>query len=816
MHLIQSNLLSKVMIVRLYGEPMLHSSKFLECDRMFISNPDGPKNGTFASPTLEIPEGHSRQCIYTFIASENERVQVTFTVFNLKGTPTDCNHEYIDLYTEVEEPSKDLITTPFGGRICGNNLPRKRISLYETLVIAFYTDEKQVTPDVFQGIYEFINASQYVVGTPTPNSVCSFTIYSDRAREGEILSPTYPGVYPKNLQCQYRFLGGKGQRVRLEFLDFDLVYGGSHCPFDYVKVFDGLNAEYPLIGTYCGQQRNLVIYSSGDNLYVFFNTMQRTTDSENRGFSGWFEFSERFVKLDFIHQSTGEHIRGTECDQKVLSKKESNGRVYSPNWPLPYHSNTVCKYFIYGLQDTQHLERVALEFEKFDIPIFNPSSSTTVKTTADDPCPDGNVKVYLQGQEERQALDEFDHVFCGHSIPPVLKSEGPRLALIFNSGSIAGVGFKATYRFETDYKVPGTPSPDGRCHFTYNSATQRKGEFNSPRYPANYPSNTTCEYIFQGSENEQVKFVFNYFRLKPEVTDGVCNNDWLEIYEVFPSGRESKIGRYCGKSSPGPVFSDVGVHSMKVVLCTDGEDVASGFSATYNFIDEMSKFGDCGYNISGKETGIVTSPRFPDNYPSTRQVCNWYITVKPNHKVLLFFLYFLIEGDPIERGCSGAVMRIWKNLSQPPIELCGEKINNDTQEIISASSMIKISFVTADKAVGTGGFKVSWTEIKEGECDMFQCKVNRYCISKEMQCNDLPNCGKNDSSDEANCLKPSGVNVYLVTGLSVGGGVLMIMTVCLVCHRKRKRRRHHSPPCPHRQKVPRDVPSMHFVSVDSV
>lgn len=69
------------------------------------------------------------------------------------------------------------------------------------------------------------------------------------------------------------------------------------CPFDYIKVYDGDSAEDYLIGTYCGQQRNLVVYSSGENLFVEFHTLQRTADSQNRGFAGWFEFSERFVNL---------------------------------------------------------------------------------------------------------------------------------------------------------------------------------------------------------------------------------------------------------------------------------------------------------------------------------------------------------------------------------------------------------------------------------------------------------------------------------------------------------------------------------------
>lgn len=117
----------------------------------------------------------------------------------------------------------------------------------------------------------------------------------------------------------------------------------NSCPFDFVKVYDGPNNSSALIGTYCGQQRNLVLYSSESSLFVHFATLQRTANTQNRGFKGIYEFSESFVKLDFIHENDGMHIRGSECDQKILSKKESVGFVYSPNYPFPFIPKTVCR-----------------------------------------------------------------------------------------------------------------------------------------------------------------------------------------------------------------------------------------------------------------------------------------------------------------------------------------------------------------------------------------------------------------------------------------------------------------------------------------
>lgn len=71
----------------------------------------------------------------------------------------------------------------------------------------------------------------------------------------------------------------------------------SSCPFDVVKVYDGATNESAVIGTYCGQQRNLVLYSSESVMFIVFETLQRTATTQNRGFKGIFEFSESFVKL---------------------------------------------------------------------------------------------------------------------------------------------------------------------------------------------------------------------------------------------------------------------------------------------------------------------------------------------------------------------------------------------------------------------------------------------------------------------------------------------------------------------------------------
>lgn len=73
-----------------------------------------------------------------------------------------CIHEFMDVYSEVQRPDQsELINTPFGGRYCGPIPPRRRISLFRTIALAFYTDKNITTPDLFSGRYTFINDCEF-------------------------------------------------------------------------------------------------------------------------------------------------------------------------------------------------------------------------------------------------------------------------------------------------------------------------------------------------------------------------------------------------------------------------------------------------------------------------------------------------------------------------------------------------------------------------------------------------------------------------------------------------------------------------------
>ncbi|EDW45844.1 GM13643 [Drosophila sechellia] len=723
-----------------YLEVSSRPTKSPKCDQTFVSRIGGPQNGSFSAPLLHNHRNHSRQCLYTFLAGPGQRVEVVFKSFNLRGSPPDgsavgelpsCVHEYMDIYSEVQssEPA-ELINSPFGGRYCGTIPPRRRISMYRAVAISFFSN-KNVTTDLFEGTFRFINASEYEIGIPIAGSPCSYTITPSMSvnKTGALISPTYPGAYPKDMSCTYQFLGESNQRVRLEFRDFDLFF-----------VYDGPDNSSALIGTYCGQQRNLVLYSSESSLFVHFYTLSRTANTQNRGFKGIYEFSESFVKLDFIRENDGIHIRGSECDQKILSKKESTGFVLSPNYPYPYIPKTVCRYFIYGMQDAQHLERVRLEFNAFNIP------KVEHKDKSESNCTDGYLKIYLKGQETADAYDKFDYELCGNETQRVI-SEGPRLAMVFSSGELQGRGFKGKYTFETEYKIPGTAAPDGTCSFTYVSSSKKRGELNSPRYPSNYPSDTNCSYLFLAEADEQVTIVFDHFKIKAD------NN------------ANATAGAY----GSGACFETAGDQQDSGSSLAQ---LAGGLQGTWS-----------GHGLQRLQLGDEGAP---------------------GYKLSIHFEQFGLEGDPANRGCPAAVLRLWMNVDsdQPPLELCGEKPPVEQWHYTSTGQTARISFTTSDKTVGAQGFRIVWTEIQDSgpgppsvglHCEStyhFQCGAG-YCISDKLRCDGVKNCGPGDDTDELHCTTEAAEEDYdvliIITLLVVSS---LICLLCILCHSRRSRRNH--------------------------
>ena len=102
--------------------------------------------------------------------------------------------------------------------------------------------------------------------------VCYSPLYEAGSHWSNLYSTNFPGNYLNSESCGLQIHSAYG--VHLEIVSFYLeLYD------DKVKVYDGADENAPLLATYTGQVASGKVVSSGEYLYITYNTDDWTTRS---------------------------------------------------------------------------------------------------------------------------------------------------------------------------------------------------------------------------------------------------------------------------------------------------------------------------------------------------------------------------------------------------------------------------------------------------------------------------------------------------------------------------------------------------------
>ena len=159
------------------------------------------------------------------------------------------------------------------------------------------------------------------------------------------------------------------------------------------------------------------------------------------------------------------------------------------------------------------------------------------------------------------------------------------------------------------------------------------------------------------------------------------------------------------------------VHQFIYAVAVVGKERVS-FFYYYLFVLLYQKYADCGSNLSvpGAASGVFTSPKYPEKYDRSSGLlsCSWQIHSARDHRILLhfesfsiegemeskfpklifrfiFFIFLLIFGFFTARGCAAAAVRVWRRLDEPPVEICGEKLKEEHETFMSDGNAMKIT-----------------------------------------------------------------------------------------------------------------------------
>ncbi|XP_062579020.1 cubilin-like isoform X1 [Saccostrea cucullata] len=355
------------------------------------------------------------------------------------------------------------------------------------------------------------------------------------------------------------------------------------------------------------------------------------------------------------------------------------------------------------------------------------------------------------------------------------------------------------------------------CHHTFSYKTSSTGMFASPSFPREYPDSMVCSYFFHASPSGKVQITFDYFSLE-KPSDNGCTFDYLEIYYVNQNGFKDLIDRHCGTNTPKDFISQ---HSkMEILFVSDFTKHSNGFLAHYTFLGDKFSIADwhhfgpstigCGPEFLMGSGGVISSPGYPE-FALPRSSCTWIIVVKETEKILLTLVDLSSSSQQTGNHCNGTKLAIYNGFAVPGMlserAYCGplSSVHHRKREYWSSASRVVIRFET-DVYGLTLAFRLTWTAVELVEndnCPRFLCQGEscdeessdckytklKICIDKSLECNEMPNCGYSDNSDEENCFN----KILMIVVYAAVPSVILILAIILIvyCCRRHKQKQLH-------------------------
>ncbi|KAI8420769.1 hypothetical protein MSG28_007982 [Choristoneura fumiferana] len=242
------------------------------CDQVFSS--DKSKSGKITSPLYPAPYPQKTQCHYDFYARGRERIRLVFEDFSLQRVTAsiiDCESmDSLDVFLYVDGRLEKMAS------FCGNDVPKPIMSNGPKMSIEFRGIYSSRHSRGFKISYYFVEDYGISTGNQLMEFPCAFVFNSSEWGRGAVTSPNYPGLYPRDTECNYFFYGNENEKVHLHFTYFD-VEGVVPCAA--VSASDYVQFSSQIVDTeshrHCGQLKELQVTSQRNFLRVTFRSNDR-------------------------------------------------------------------------------------------------------------------------------------------------------------------------------------------------------------------------------------------------------------------------------------------------------------------------------------------------------------------------------------------------------------------------------------------------------------------------------------------------------------------------------------------------------------
>ncbi|XP_068160694.1 cubilin [Antennarius striatus] len=685
-------------------------------------------SGAFSSPNFPLPYHPNAECYWNIQTSQGNQLLLSFSEFHLESS-SNCHFDYLAVYDGNSSSAPEL------ARLCGNQQPSAINSSGNQLYIKLRTDGS-------------ISAGGFLASY---TSKCENILITGQ-HSGVVESLNFPNDYPANSLCSWTIQASGGNTVNYTFTAFQLEATSSSCVYDYIKLYNGLTTQAPLIGTFCGYTPPPANSTTSSGLTVVF----RTDSSVSR--SGF--------QMMWSQNGCGGELSGP------------SGSFNSPDYPDRYPENRECIWYITtaaGSSITLTIHEFDVEFHQdcsYDVlevyggpDLTSPQLAQLCSTTSSQMqvSSTGNLltvrfksDAYVSGRGFNASWAEVQGGCGGPVTAPAgeihsplypssypnnvdcswVISVDPNHRVFFN---FSDLDIENHISCSWDYvaihdgpamsspllaRVCGTSVPpsiistqniiyvrfrsdSSRSHRGFSAhfseacgstivTNDNGGAIASPRYPAPYPPSLNCSWIIRAQEPfNHVTLSFTDFEL--EMSSSSCSHDAVEILDG-DNYQAPTIGRYCGSDLPHPVTSFS--NSLVVNFMTDQSVSRRGFRATYS-----ASTSSCGGDLV-MESGAFNSPNYPDAYPSNVE-CVWTIRSSPGNRLQLSFITFHLQGSA---SCQNDYLEIREGNSTGTVvdRFCGSSLPSNYTSVIA--HVLWIKFVS-DASISGAGFRATFSHL---------------------------------------------------------------------------------------------------------
>ncbi|XP_078694621.1 bone morphogenetic protein 1 homolog isoform X2 [Branchiostoma floridae x Branchiostoma belcheri] len=241
------------------------------------------------------------------------------------------------------------------------------------------------------------------------------------------------------------------------------------------------------------------------------------------------------------------------------------------------------------------------------------------------------------------------------------------------------------------------------------------GNFTSPNYPNELPSNIGCAWIVTSEEGNTLTLNVTDMDLQAADEDGECRNEYIEIRDGMGE-LAPLIGRFCGNDTPTSIASSG--RSLWLQLVSRGPpappvDGTTHYSVSRGFLVNFEPGGVCERTLT-ETSGRIKSP---SNIETSLQGidCAWQIVVPEGYYVALTIEDVQLPGYDRSDQCHLHFVEVQDGNSTDSTTINRLCHSSQGVGLISSGSQLRI-ILKSSPSLQHASFSASYTAIDIDEC----------------------------------------------------------------------------------------------------